>query len=357
MRKREKFIVPRSTGTLYGRRIRQDWPANRDFRILSIDGGGIRGILPLAILARLETVHLRGRSIADYFDLIAGTSTGGIIALGLARGLTANEILNIYIRRGGEVFPDHNRISQWMRGALQILVNRCDTAALHKLIEEIVGPRQLWESRNRLCIPAAETRHFEPFIFKTPHHPDYRKDWRESMAHIAKTTSAAPAHFKPVQGESGYEFIDGGIWANNPVMIGVADALACFDIRREQVKVLSLGCGQTRYEMSWARRSLGGLLTWKALMFESMQMQSLNVVGQARLIAGGDRILRIEAAPLRRPIELWNWARAKDELPSRGQELVDSLGNLPADEFLYGPAATYNPIYTPQRPPASVAGA
>ena len=351
-RKPTKFVVPRSSGTLYDRRVRQAWPADGDFRILSIDGGGIRGILPLAILAELEAVHLRGRSIADYFDLITGTSTGGIIALGLARGLTAAEILEIYIRRGREVFPDYDLVSQRMLGALQIFMNRCNTAALHKLVDEIVGSRQLWESSYRLCIPAAETRHFEPFIFKTPHHKDYRKDWREPMAHVAKTTSAAPAHFRPVQGESGYEFVDGGIWANNPIMVGVVDALACFDIKREQIKVLSLGCGQTRFEMSWARRALGGLFTWKALMFEAMQIQSLNVVGQARLTVGGDRVLRIEAAPERKPIELWNWKRAKDELPEQGKTLAASLGALPANEFLYAPAAPYTPIYTPQNPPA-----
>jgi hypothetical protein len=127
--------------------------------------------------------------------------------------------------------------------------------------------------------------------------------------------------------------------------------LACFDIQREQIKVLSLGCGQTRYEMSWARRAMGGLFTWKALMFEAMQIQSLDVVGQARLTVGGDRVLRIEAAPEREPIELWNWKRAKNELPEQGKVLAASLGLLPAKEFLYEPAATYAPIYTPQDPP------
>lgn len=351
MREENKFVVPRSAGTLYGRRVRQDWPADRDFRILSIDGGGIRGILPLAVLAGLESRHLRGGSIAECFDLIAGTSTGGIIALGLASGLTATEILEIYISRGGEVFPDYDPVTQWGMGALQLVRNRCDTDALYRLIDDVVGPRGLWESRSRLCIPAAETRHFEPFIFKTPHHPDYRKDWKEPMCHVAKTTSAAPAHFRPVDGDDGYEFIDGGVWANNPVMIAIADALACFDVRREQIKVMSLGCGQTRFEMGWARRRLGGLLSWKSLMFETMQIQSQNVVGQARLIVGGDRVLRIESAPLRDPIELWNWARAKKELPEQGDVLLNGLGDLPANMFLGTPAQSYSPIYTPTTPP------
>lgn len=350
MRKRDQFVVPRSAGTLFRRRVRQDWPADRDFRILSIDGGGIRGILPLAVLAELESAHLQGRSIAECFDFITGTSTGGIIALGLARGLTASHILDIYVERGDEIFPDYGPVSQWMMGKLQIFRNRCDTKALHTLIDDIVGTAELWESGKRLCIPAAETRHFEPFLFKTPHHEDYCLDWCKSMALVAKTTSAAPAHFRPVQ-SGGYEFIDGGVWANNPIMTGVADALACFDIRREQIKVLSLGCGQTHYEMGWARRTFGGMLTWTSLMFETMQIQSANVVGQARLIAGGDRILRIESAPTRRPIELWDWARAKSELPAEGARLVELFGDVAVREFLYGPAAPYSPVYTPNNPP------
>lgn len=352
MSKRAQFVVARSAGTQFRRRIRQDWPADEDFRILSIDGGGIRGILPLAVLAGLESAYLRGRSVADHFDYIAGTSTGGIIALGLARGLTASEILDIYVRRGGEIFPDYSRARQWVMGKLQLVRNRCNTAALHRLIDQVVGGKALWESSMRLCIPAAETRHFEPFLFKTPHHPDYRLDWKEPMAHVAKTTSAAPAHFRPVISESGHEFIDGGVWANNPIMLAVADALACFDIRREQIKVLSLGCGQERFRMGWARRRFGGLATWTTLMFEAMQIQSQNVVGQSRLVVGTDRIFRLDGSPVTNPIELWNWARARAELPAQAEALLGEHGERLNTEFLYGPAARYVPIYTPSLPPS-----
>ena len=349
---RSRDVTPRSAGTIYRRRERQSWPPDRDFRILSIDGGGIRGILPLAALARLEHQYLGGASIANYFDLVTGTSTGGIIALGLARGLTATEILAIYVERGGEVFPPYGRVSRWVRGKLQYFVNRCDTDALYRLIDEVVGPHQVWESGKRLCIPAAETRHFEPFVFKTPHHPDYRKDWEERMAQVAKTTSAAPAHFRPAVGSNGYEFIDGGVWANNPLMIGIVDALACFDIRREQVKAFSLGCGQNRFEMSNFRRGFGGLLSWTTLLFETMQIQSANVVGQARLTIGGDRVLRVDLGPHGKPIELWDWERARLELPKLGENLIDSLGVLPAEMFLTEPAAPYVSLYTPSSPPA-----
>lgn len=271
--------------------------------------------------------------------------------MGLASGLTANQILEIYLSRGGEVFPDYGFISKKIRTAFQFFGNRCDTNSLYDLIDEIVGGKQLWESRNRLCIPAAEVRNFQPFIFKTPHHSDYRKDWSLSMAHVAKATSAAPAHFSPLYSPDGYTLIDGGIWANNPVMIAVVDALACFDIKREQIKVLSLGCGETLFRMSWMRHRLGGLLFWTGLMFEAMQIQSQNVVGQARLTVGGDRVLRVDAGPFDKPIELWNWARARAELPKLGDDLIGSLGDLPAKLFLNDEALPFNPIYSPSSVP------
>src|SRR4051812_11679883 len=84
------YVPPRrSDGTIQTRRPQQPWPTDRPFRILSLDGGGICGILPPSVLAELEQRFLGGQSIARHFDMIAGTSTGGIIALGLAHGLTA----------------------------------------------------------------------------------------------------------------------------------------------------------------------------------------------------------------------------------------------------------------------------
>lgn len=344
-------VEPRSAGTLCRARQRLAWESDRDFRILAIDGGGIRGILPLAVLARLEQTYLGGNPITDRFDLVVGTSTGGIVALGLGAGFSARELLDLYLHRGGEVFPYHDWLTRQWLAATGILFNRCDRGRLDRLIDDLLGERQIWESRVRLCIPAAETRHFEPFLFKTPHHPDYRLDWRETMALAAKTTSAAPTFFKPVAG-GGYEFVDGGIWANNPVMVGVADALACFDLRREQIRVLSFGCVRDEFKMSRARRVFGGQWFWRNVMFESMHIGSQNAVGQARLIVGGDRVLRIDAPPVRPKIELWDWARCRSELPHMAERLFEEHGERIVREFLASPAAPYMPFYTASSPPA-----
>lgn len=101
----EPSSLRRSSGTLQGLREQLPWPEGKPFRILSIDGGGIRGILPASILAKVETQYLGGKSAGDYFDLITGTSTGGIIALGLSIGKTAQSILNLYVNHGKEIFP------------------------------------------------------------------------------------------------------------------------------------------------------------------------------------------------------------------------------------------------------------
>src|SRR5258707_12442736 len=87
---------PRSAGTRLTRRIRQAWPEDRDFRILAIDGGGICGIYPAAVLAGLEARFLGGASVADYFDLIAGTSTGGTIPLGFRPGLPPHAAFGLH---------------------------------------------------------------------------------------------------------------------------------------------------------------------------------------------------------------------------------------------------------------------
>jgi len=342
---------PRSAGTLYRRRERLPWPEDRDFRILSIDGGGIRGILPLAFLAQLEKTYLQGNSIADYFDLITGTSTGGIIALGLGKGLTASQILEIYIKRGGEVFPALNWFQKSCESAAKYIFNRCDSKKLNVLIAEILGDSQIWESKVRLCIPSAETNHYEPFIFKTPHHPDYKKDWVQAMAHVARTTSAAPTFFTPVRGEEGYEFVDGGIWANNPIMVGIADTLSCYNLKREQVKVLSLGCVKDTYAMTKNRRKLGGMLFWTKLVFECMHIQSQNSTGQARLIVGGDNVIRIDSDPVQPRIELSDWARSCSMLPAIGNKLFEQYGSQVAEYFLQNTATQYSPFYTPLVPP------
>ena len=326
---------PRSKGALAKRRAQQTWPEGREFKILSIDGGGIKGIFPAAVLAELEERYLGGGSIAEHFDLIAGTSTGGIIALGLSVGMSAREIANLYIDRGGEIFPPPalsavGRAWQWFRNLIRY---RYDRAALARLLEDTFKDRHFGEARARLCIPSCDGRFGDVYVFKTPHHPDFKKDQHELMTTVASATAAAPTFFQPLD-SGGYRFVDGGLWANNPVMVGVVDALSCFDVYRERVRVLSLGCGDEPYTVSDRMVRWGGLLSWRTVINGALAFQSQNALGQAQLLLGAERVTRVVPTPVEPPISLDDWTRAKGLLPTEAAAAVEHHGATISELFL-----------------------
>lgn len=322
----------RSDGTIQTRRVQQPWPAGKPFRILSIDGGGICGILPASILAELENRFLGGGSIANHFDMIAGTSTGGIIALGLAKGLSAAQIRDVYVERGGLIFPPTNIFGRWLRRATRIQRYVYEREPLQNELLRIFGDTALGEARNRLCIPSFEGTHGEPWIYKTPHHPDYKRDKFASMVTVGLATAAAPTFFAALP-NNGYTMVDGGLWANNPVMNALVDALACYELDRRQIQILSLGCGETAFKVD-ASKSSGGLFQWRKAITAAMRAQSRNALGQAYMLVGKDQVMRLDAPESSRRIELDYYLRARDELPLMARALVEASGNAVAERFL-----------------------
>lgn len=331
----------RSDGTIHRQRVAQPWPAQRPFRILSIDGGGICGVLPASVLAELERRYLGGQRIGDYFDLVAGTSTGGIIALGLAKGLTAAAIRDLYLNTGTKIFPPTGRWGRMFRLLGRGVRYSYDRKPLETELIRLFGSSVLGESRVRLCIPAFEGRHGEPWIYKTPHHPDYQLDKVERMVTVGLSTSAAPTFFEALDA-NGYRMVDGGIWANNPVMNAVADALACFQLERRQIQVLSLGCGETAFRVDDAQ-ARGGMLHWRNALFAAMRAQSLNALGQAYLLVGKDQVLRVDAPEGPRPISLDDVERACEELPLMARSLVEASGESIHRQFLQQPVDAFMP--------------
>lgn len=338
---------PRSAGAIPRRRVPQAWPKDRRFRILAIDGGGIRGIFPASVLAGLEHRYTGGRPIGAYFDLVAGTSTGGILALGLGAGYSGRELAELYIERGGEVFPPRReglrgRVAAVLGAAWQFARYRYDRDALQRLLQDQLGDRLLGESTLRLAIPAFEGRHSEVFVFKTPHHPDYHLDRRERMVTVGLATAAAPTYFRALD-HGGYTLVDGGVWANNPVMLGVIEALTCFDVDRDQIDVLSIGCGDDPFHVKSAWRKAGGFIQWREIIFAAMRLQSLAATNQARLLLGPSAVHRIDAPTNESKLKLDDWARAKTELPPAAALALEQSGEAIAKVFLGNPAASYEP--------------
>ncbi|BAQ46750.1 patatin [Methylobacterium aquaticum] len=317
------------------------WPEDRPFRILSIDGGGICGILPASVLAELESRFLDGRSVAGHFDMIAGTSTGGIIALALAHGMTARAIRDVYVERGGNIFPPPSRIERLTRFVRRHHRYLYERKPLEDELLRIFGETTFGEAKTRLCIPAFEGFHGEPFIFKTPHHPVYKKDRKERMVKVALSTAAAPTYFEALP-NNGYVMVDGGLWSNNPTMNAVVDSLACFDIQRHQIRVLSLGCGETAFKVG-ANKMSGGMIQWRGVIQAAMKAQSHNAIGQAGLLIGRERLTRIDAPESPKPIALDDYLRAKAELPHMARVLVEGAGREIHRNFLEEEVEPYVP--------------
>jgi patatin-like phospholipase/acyl hydrolase len=324
------------------------WPDGKPFRILSIDGGGIRGILPASILTKLEERYLLGKSVGDYFDLITGTSTGGIIALALSLGLTARTILDIYMQHGAEVFPspsfDILKVRSGLRFIRGLRHRTYDADQLLRQLEKVFATALLGDANRRLCIPTFDG-FTEVNIFKTPHHEDYKRDWREQIVTAAMATAAAPTYF-PVYKDRGRFFADGGVWANNPVMIGLVDALACHQIERRQVHILSLGSGDTEMSITGKQVTLGGFWYWRDVISSAMHLQSQNAIGQAGLLIGRDQLLRLNAPAMpQHPMALDDYNRASRELPPIAARLVDEHGDTIRERFLCEPAVPYKAFY------------
>jgi len=342
----------RSEGTRPDLRPQLPWESS-DMRILSIDGGGIRGILPAAVLALCEERFCGGRSAGEFFDYIAGTSTGGIIALGLSIGMPASAILEIYMKHGAEIFPPRRQyrqpfvrkiLSTWhfMRNLNQY---RYERDALERSLTQTFGQRLLGHAERRLVIPSFD-EYNEVHLFKTPHHPDYQRDWKERMIDVALSTSAAPTFFSTYRNGDRH-FADGGVWANNPVMTALVDALACFEIDRRDIQILSLGCVESDFAFSQDQMTKGGIWQWKEIISSAMRLQSQNALGQAGLLIGRDHLLRIDGEPMQDAIALDDYHRAAGELPEIAEHLVGLHSDKLAD-FFAQPRPSFGALHGPR---------
>jgi hypothetical protein len=210
------------------------------FRILSLDGGGIRGVFPAAFLARLEE-HLE-HPMGRYFDLIAGTSTGGIIAIGLGLGLSAGDILKLYVEQGPAVFgQEHGPIENWARQKLRsmahLLVTKHSLEPLRRALEGVLGRRKLGESRTRLVIPAWHPVLERVYIYKTAHDARLETDYKQPAIDAAMATAAAPTFLKPHMTASAVELVDGGVWANNPIGVAAIEAIGMLGWPGDRLKI------------------------------------------------------------------------------------------------------------------------
>ncbi len=197
-----------------------------DFKILSLDGGGIKGLYAAQLLAGIE--QKTGKLSGDYFDMICGTSTGGLIALGITCRIPCKQIARFYTDHGPLIFPRGNLVERNYRLCRQAFFStKYNNEKLEKALKEFFGGDRTMESANHLmCIPAFNITQGRPTVFKKPFGP-YHRDGRFSMVKVALATSAAPTYLPSVSIEENH-YIDGGLYGTNPSMIGYTEAMDHF---------------------------------------------------------------------------------------------------------------------------------
>jgi hypothetical protein len=310
-------------------------------RILSIDGGGIKGVVPAAFLAQLEEVL--GESVTHFFDLIVGTSTGGIIALGLGLGLSAADVLHFYEHLGPTIFAG-NRLA---RGLRRVGLSKYHAQPLRQALEATFGKKTLGESRTRLVIPSLNLETGEVHLYKTAHHPRFEVDYKESAVEVALATAAAPTYFPTHQSAKGIPFVDGGMWANNPTGLAVVEAIGVLNWPRESIYVLSLGCVTEPLHVGLARSFPLGMGYWALKITDVfMTAQSFSSLGTAYVLIGHEHVLRISPFIARGQFRL----DSVKEIPSlRGLGMSEARKALPRirDLFCQTRVEPFMPFKTP----------
>jgi uncharacterized protein len=257
-------------------------------KLLSIDGGGIRGLIPALVLQEIER-HTK-RPIAESFDLIAGTSTGGILAMGLATpdgdgkpAYSARQLIEIYDQRGRDIFAR----SFWkgMSSVGGLADERYDHRPLERVLGEYFGEIPLASALTNVLISSYDIEAREPFFFKS---------WRENtnataMREAARATSAAPTYFEParvVADNRMRTLVDGGVFVNNPAMSAYAEARRLWP-NEERILLVALGTGELTRPIRYEEARSWGLVQWAVPLLnvvfdgvaDAVDYQLRNIIG------------------------------------------------------------------------------
>ena len=243
-------------------------------KILSIDGGGIRGIIPAIVLAEIE--KRTGRPVAGLFDLVAGTSTGGILAIGLtvARSpstppYTAAQLIELYEHQGAHMFsrPLFHRLA----ACGNLRRGKYATSGIEQILSDYFGEARLRDAVTDLLIPSYEIERSFPFFFRSAM-ARRRQDYDFLAREVARATSAAPTYFAPLKisadgSADHYTLIDGGVFANNPAACALVEARTTYADARDFL-IVSLGTGELNRCLPYDQAKTWGAVRWAMPVLE-----------------------------------------------------------------------------------------
>jgi patatin-like phospholipase/acyl hydrolase len=284
--------------------------------VLSLDGGGIRGIVPGVVLAAIE--KRTGKRIGQLFDLVSGTSTGGILALGCAvpgaDGKTpkyaATDLLKLYTEHGGTLFTHH------LLEKVEALAHpKYRAGPIEELLQSYFGAAMMSQGVTELAVTSYDIYASRPFFFKR-RYPLEDPAWDCEMWKAARATSAAPTFFPALhldpfptkEPDTQHELVDGGVFANNPAVCAYVEALELWPGVTDVV-VCSVGTGVKRGR---ARTDLhdAGELKWAPAVLDTVFDAVADAVDYQMVRIGGDR-----------------WHRFQPEIPADMNAAMDDAGS------------------------------
>ena len=281
----------------------------RTLRVLSIDGGGMRGYYAALYLGKLTQQFAKKRGVSDLdlgrgFDLIAGTSTGGLLACALAMGVPLHAIAELYQAHGPKIF--RRRVPHTIWGLPRFLLGHrrrlmSGTNALEEALTDLFKETTLgdvWRDRQiALAIPAVNMSHHQAWVFKTPHTSNtFHRDDGYRLVDVCLATTAAPIFrsLAPVKTPEcsdldDYQvFADGGLWANTPVLVGMIDALDMASTD-DRIEIYSLATSPPAagevFCVEACHRTIAGWRAGSEVIRVSLNSQQFAVNQMARLLS------------------------------------------------------------------------
>ncbi|MEI7636858.1 MAG: CBASS cGAMP-activated phospholipase [Syntrophus sp. (in: bacteria)] len=311
------------------------------FQILSLDGGGVKGLFSAALLAAIEE-DLK-INVVDHFDLIAGTSTGGIIAIGIGLGMKPREIVEFYLQEGPKIFPSWFGVKWFQHWVYRKFSPEPLITALRSCFKE----KQFGDSKKRLVIPSYNLGEDDVYIFRTPHAERLKRDYKVPAWKVALATSAAPTFFPCTREVDSIRLIDGGVWANNPTMVAIIEAFGTLNVPLSSLWALSIGTSDA-VSQRCKRLNSGGIISWgleNAAIDVIMRGQSIGTNNQATFLLGRDRVERLNPKVAADEFSLDGIHKADDLI---GKASHHSRIFIPMFEqkFAKHQAAPYVPMYT-----------